>query len=102
MKKTAKNKKAAPAKKAAKKTAKKPAKLMAKAKKKSPVKAKAKPKAKTKAKSKGLSIVELFEMKKQHEEQVTHADPHTHEAPPHELHDKVGLQEKPKGNTKLA
>jgi hypothetical protein len=107
MKKTAKKKKAAPKKAVANK---KPANKMLKAKTKPAAKAMAKSAAKPKAKvatkskpkAKGLSIAELFEMKKQHEEQINTSDPHTHEAPPHEVHDKVNLQEKPKGNNKLA
>ncbi|MGE3261665.1 MAG: hypothetical protein AB7K68_07810 [Bacteriovoracia bacterium] len=102
MKKSTKTKRA-PA-KAKKKSAKKPVKAKAKmlAKPTKKTMAKAKTKAKSKAKSKGLSVMELFQMKQQQQAQHSSEDPHVHQAPPHELHDKANLQPKPMGNTKLA
>jgi hypothetical protein len=71
--------------------------------KKAKAKSIAKPKTtvRAKAKGKGLSLSELFELKKQQEAQRDTSDPHTHEAPPHELHDKANLQDKAKGESKM-
>lgn len=99
MKKAAKSKaKKSPAKKAKKAPAAK--KMSAKSKK--PAKAVAKPKAKSASKSKGMSVTELFLLKQAKEQGMNHDDPHVHEAPPHELHDKAHLQDKARGNTKIA
>ena len=93
-------------KKSTKSKTKKPAKKMAKAKKATKtVKAKSKVKAKAKAKkpagkSKGLSIAQLYEMKKKKEQAMQEGQSYDH-VPPHELHDKVDMHAKEKGNGKM-